>query len=75
MKPPSREKRLPPKRENSIRFQVNPIFADEAEMNEWVNKNIPGAKIVKTWTVTRIACEVESKIPRGSLITIKKTRK
>lgn len=52
----------PPKSpEGIIRFQPNPVFTDRAEMDDWVKNNVPDGKIVKTWKVTMLACEVETK--------------
>lgn len=42
-----------------IIMQPNPTWEDNNEMMEWLRVNIPEAKLVKTWTVTRLACEVQ----------------
>ena len=50
-----------------VKIQPNPTFQDEKEMLEWLAANIPGSKVIKTWTVTRLACEVlapECKAPK-----------
>lgn len=67
---------LPPTAPEVSEFQVNPVFESEADMTEWLTKNIPGAVVIRKWEVTMFACVVRAKTPRGSLITIKKpTRK
>ena len=77
--PPPRKNKVPPRLTPSDEheFQVNPIFTDDAEMKAWLDKNLGEGKyqVVKTWEVTRIACVVRSKVPRGSMITIKKKEK
>ena len=80
MPPPPKKKNsggpLPPKRSDEVEFQANPIFSDKTEMEEWVKKNIPGAVIIRSWVVERLACVVRvAAVPKGSLITIKKRKK
>jgi hypothetical protein len=40
-------------------FQPNQVFADEAEMHQWLQVNVPGAVVLKTWKVERICCQVK----------------
>ena len=79
--PPPRPKQkapVPPKPAgNYSEFQVNPLFASEDEMKEWLNKNFEGStyEVIETWNVTMIACRVRvNKVPKGVLVTIKKPK-
>lgn len=41
-------------------------------MDDWVNNNVPDGKIVKTWEVTMLACEVETKSKAAAVTKRKK---
>ena len=56
---------IPPAPFNMVKIQPNPTFQDEAEMSDWVAKNIPGAKIIRTWKVEKLACEVLAPEPKS----------
>lgn len=71
--PPARPPGPPKPDGRVIRFQPNPTFHDRPEMEEWVRQNIPDGKIVRTWEVTMLACEVETK-SKAAAVTKRKKR-
>lgn len=70
--PPPKKKTAPPlparkphpfqgkePRQNGVRFQVNMSFENEEHMRDYLQSNIPNAKVISTWKVTLIRCQVE----------------
>lgn len=56
--PPKRTVPPPPKPRGGI-IRINRLFDDAKEMEAYVNTNHPDGRIVKTWAVTQLGCEVE----------------
>ncbi len=42
----------------ALAIQPNKYFEDEKEMTEWLSVNMPQGKVIKTWKVEMLACEV-----------------
>jgi hypothetical protein len=70
--PPPKKKAsaLPPRRhdyvrkeprQNGIRFQPNQLFESRDEIEKWIKFSYPGktVKIINTWEVKSIACQIE----------------
>jgi hypothetical protein len=73
MLPPPKKKPLPylpPKRhdyvrkeprQNGLRFQPNQLFESRDEIENWIKFSYPGktVKIISTWEVKSLACQIE----------------
>ncbi len=44
-----------------LHLQINRLFDEAKEMEDYVRLNHAGSRIVKTWAVTQFACEIEIK--------------
>jgi hypothetical protein len=62
---------IPPPPTRTVKIQPNPTFQDEKEMLEWLQNNIPGAKVIRTWKVEKLACEVLAPEPKAKIPTKK----
>ena len=59
---------MPPPPRNRLGWivlQPNVTWDSEAEMKDWLKQNLPQAEVVKTWTVTKIACQVWTLEPKA----------
>ena len=59
--------KIPPRPDTGadwIEFQPNRLFSSDSEMREWLDKNSPGAIIVKHWSVKMLACVVKIPAPK-----------
>ena len=51
----------PPPKTKLCTIQPNEYFVNEDAMKEWLKRNIPGARVIKTWSV--LGCIVECPVP------------
>lgn len=76
-KVPARPPERTPLPEGLIEFDLNPLFLNEDEMNEWIKVNFEGRRceVIGIQKVERLAVRVRAEFPRGSLVTIKRKEK